>query len=187
MTGRWDSGMERREKGSKLGMSPMSTDDRGRPELGEEARQQVSSRGKQVNQWQWCWLIAEAEFRPQQPALAVAGWVQRKGRGHLQTKDQSLHSQLGAGAGVKVLKVQTQGKGRAGAARRARDPDTAQLFGMVKAAPWHPCQSSSTLRGALPARLGFPRSSSICRSSPRTLASRWAPEPLEPVSRLSRA
>lgn len=51
----------------------------------------------------------------------------------------------------------------------------------------HPCHSSSTLRGALAARLCLPRSSSIWRSSPLTLASRWVPEPLEPVSRLSKA
>lgn len=51
----------------------------------------------------------------------------------------------------------------------------------------HPCHSSSMLLGILAARLCLPRSSSIWRSSPLTLASRWVPELLEPVSRLSKA
>lgn len=145
---------------------------------------------------------AEAGRSPPPTACpAKAGWEQRKsGENQAQTREPQRTGPLRTSRGMVFLsrlrglqrerseRFRDRARKGQGAGRRVVRPRSSlALWYDAGGGIRRPSHSSSTFRGPLTARLCRQRSSSTWRSSPRTLASSWAPEARVPVSRLSRA
>lgn len=96
----------------------------------EARRRQINHHG---DQWQWCWLRAEARAEAPPTCPGEADWEQKE-QGAIPwlstCRAQVLFSQLGDRTRVKMSRVQTQGKERAGGCKEGHETQK-QLSSLV--------------------------------------------------------